>query len=111
MQHPLYAKVGTTSPTSRGRSVGIVRSRTKVTAFSFRVLKTRKFIHEIDIFHNHNTFSYRQCTTMFLKILLIKFYLITVAIFENTIILCLGGTLLFELECSYSWDDDLLVDG
>jgi hypothetical protein len=30
-QHPLTAKVGTTSPTSGGRSVGIVRSRTKAT--------------------------------------------------------------------------------
>jgi hypothetical protein len=32
-QHPLSAKVGTTSPTSGGRSVGIVRSRTKATEF------------------------------------------------------------------------------
>jgi hypothetical protein len=32
-QHPLSAKVGTTSPTSGGRSVGIVRSRTKATVF------------------------------------------------------------------------------
>jgi hypothetical protein len=30
-QHPLSAKDGTTSPTSGGRSVGIVRSRTKAT--------------------------------------------------------------------------------
>jgi hypothetical protein len=34
-QHPLSAKVATTSPTSGGRSVGIVRSRTKATEFSF----------------------------------------------------------------------------
>jgi hypothetical protein len=33
-QHPLSAKVGTTSPTSVGRSVGIVRSRTKATELS-----------------------------------------------------------------------------
>jgi hypothetical protein len=33
-QHPLSAKVGTTSPTSGGRWVGIVRSRTKATEFS-----------------------------------------------------------------------------
>ena len=32
---PLSAKVGTTSPTGGGRSVGIVRSRTKATEFSF----------------------------------------------------------------------------
>jgi len=31
---PLPAKVGTTSPTGGGRSVGIVRSRTKATEFS-----------------------------------------------------------------------------
>jgi hypothetical protein len=31
----LSAKVGTTSPTSGGRSVGIVRSRTKAMEFSF----------------------------------------------------------------------------
>jgi hypothetical protein len=31
---PLSAKVGTTLPTSGGRSVGIVRSRTKATEFS-----------------------------------------------------------------------------
>jgi hypothetical protein len=30
-----HEKVGTTSPTSGGRSVGIVRSRTKATEFSF----------------------------------------------------------------------------
>jgi hypothetical protein len=34
-QHPLSGKVGTTSPTSGGRSVGIVRSRTKATEFFF----------------------------------------------------------------------------
>jgi hypothetical protein len=34
-RHPLSAKVGTTSPTSGGRSVGIVRSWTKATEFSF----------------------------------------------------------------------------
>jgi hypothetical protein len=34
-RHLLSAKVGTTSPTSGGRSVGIVRSRTKATEFSF----------------------------------------------------------------------------
>jgi hypothetical protein len=33
-QHPPSAKVGTTSPTSGGRSVGIVRSRTKATEFT-----------------------------------------------------------------------------
>jgi hypothetical protein len=34
-QHPMFAKkVGTTSPTSGGRSVGIVRSRTKALEFS-----------------------------------------------------------------------------
>jgi hypothetical protein len=33
-QHPLSAKVGTTSPTSGGRSIGIVRSRTKATEFT-----------------------------------------------------------------------------
>jgi hypothetical protein len=35
MRHPLSAKVGTTSPTSGGRSIGILRSRTKATEFSF----------------------------------------------------------------------------
>jgi hypothetical protein len=34
-QHPLSAKVGTTSPTSGVRSVGIVRLRTKATEFFF----------------------------------------------------------------------------
>jgi hypothetical protein len=34
MQHPLSAKVGTTSPTSGGSSVGIVGSWTKATEFS-----------------------------------------------------------------------------
>jgi hypothetical protein len=34
-RHPLSAKVATTSPTSGGRSVGIVRSRTNATKFSF----------------------------------------------------------------------------
>jgi hypothetical protein len=37
-QHPLCAEVGTTSQTSGGRSVGIVRSRTKTTEFSFSVV-------------------------------------------------------------------------
>jgi hypothetical protein len=32
-QHPLSAKVGTTSPTSGSRSVSIVRSRTEATEF------------------------------------------------------------------------------
>jgi hypothetical protein len=32
-QHPVLAKVGTTSPTSGGRSVGIVRLRTRATFF------------------------------------------------------------------------------
>jgi hypothetical protein len=32
-QHPLYAKVGTSSPTIGGRSVGIVRCRTEATEF------------------------------------------------------------------------------
>jgi hypothetical protein len=36
-RHPLSTKVGTTSQTSGGRSVGIVRSRTKATEFSLRV--------------------------------------------------------------------------
>ena len=35
---PLSAKVGTTSPTGGGRSVGIVRSRTKATEFSFSLV-------------------------------------------------------------------------
>jgi hypothetical protein len=43
-QHPLSAKVGTTSPTSGGRSVGIVCSRTKATGFSFIVCSRRKFL-------------------------------------------------------------------
>jgi hypothetical protein len=34
-RHPLFAKVGLTSPTSGARSVGIVRLRTKATGFSF----------------------------------------------------------------------------
>jgi hypothetical protein len=33
-RRPLFAKVGTTSPASGGRSVGTVRSRTKATEFS-----------------------------------------------------------------------------
>jgi hypothetical protein len=37
-RHPLSAKVGTTSPASGGRSVGIVRSRTKATEFSFSLI-------------------------------------------------------------------------
>jgi hypothetical protein len=37
-QHPLSAKVGTTSPRSGGRSVGIVRWRTKATEFFFFLL-------------------------------------------------------------------------
>jgi hypothetical protein len=37
-RHPLSAKVGTTSPRSGGRSVGIVRSRTKATVFSFSLV-------------------------------------------------------------------------
>jgi hypothetical protein len=40
-QHPLSAKVGTTSPTSGDRSVGIVRYRNKSTkVFFFRILPT-----------------------------------------------------------------------
>jgi hypothetical protein len=35
-QHPLSAKLGTTSPTRGGRSVGIVRSRTKAMEFFFK---------------------------------------------------------------------------
>jgi hypothetical protein len=36
MRHPLSAKkVGATSPTSGGRSVGIVHSQTKATQFTF----------------------------------------------------------------------------
>jgi hypothetical protein len=35
MRHPLSIKVGPTSPTSGGRSVGIVHSRTKATELSF----------------------------------------------------------------------------
>jgi hypothetical protein len=38
-QHPLSAKVGTTSPTSGGRSVGIVRSRAKATEFILEFMK------------------------------------------------------------------------
>jgi hypothetical protein len=33
MWHPLSAKIGTNSPTSSGRSVGIVRSQTQATEF------------------------------------------------------------------------------
>jgi hypothetical protein len=39
-KHSLSAKVGTTSPTSGGRSVGIVRSRTKATEFSFSPMQS-----------------------------------------------------------------------
>jgi hypothetical protein len=38
--HPLSAKVGTSSPKIGGRSVGIVRSRTKPTVFSFSLVET-----------------------------------------------------------------------
>jgi hypothetical protein len=34
MRHPLYAKVGITTPTSGGRSVGVVRVRTQATKIS-----------------------------------------------------------------------------
>jgi hypothetical protein len=37
-RHPLSAKVGTKSPSGCGRSVGIVRLRTKTTEFSFSFL-------------------------------------------------------------------------
>jgi hypothetical protein len=37
-QHPISAKVGTTSPTSGDRSAGIVRLRTKATEFSLILL-------------------------------------------------------------------------
>jgi hypothetical protein len=37
-QHPLSAKVDTTSPTSGGRSIGIVCSRSKATEFNLVVL-------------------------------------------------------------------------
>jgi hypothetical protein len=50
-QHPLFAKVGTTSPTSGGRSVGIVRSRTKAREFSF--------FRSVALKH-HSSLSYTQ---------------------------------------------------
>jgi hypothetical protein len=37
-RHPLSAKVGTTSPTNGGRSIGILRSRTKDTDFLFHMV-------------------------------------------------------------------------
>jgi hypothetical protein len=49
-QHPLSAKVGTNSPTSGGRSVGVVRSLTEATAFSFSlVLLYLHFLYFITI--------------------------------------------------------------
>jgi hypothetical protein len=42
---PFYPqKLSLTSPTGGGRSVGIVRSRTKATVFSFLVLCTSAFV-------------------------------------------------------------------
>jgi hypothetical protein len=46
MQHHLSAKVAPTLPTSDGRSVGIVRSRTKAMEF---VLFVRFFFFALDI--------------------------------------------------------------
>jgi hypothetical protein len=46
MQHPLSTKVGTTSPTSGGRSVGIVRLRTKATEFFFFMVKYTWMAHK-----------------------------------------------------------------
>jgi hypothetical protein len=44
--HPLTAKVGNTSPTSGGRSVGIVRSRTHASEFSFLDIESHCRIFE-----------------------------------------------------------------
>jgi hypothetical protein len=41
----VVAKVSTTSPTSSGRSVGIVRSQTKATEFSFSLVYVRMWEH------------------------------------------------------------------
>jgi hypothetical protein len=46
LENPLPAKVGTTSPTSGGRWVGIVRLRTKATEFGFSLL----YYNESDFF-------------------------------------------------------------
>ena len=62
---PLYPqKLALTSPTGGGRSVGIVRSRTKATEFSFLVLvllKLRvhfKLIYYVCKQHNENVISF-----------------------------------------------------
>jgi hypothetical protein len=41
-RHPPSANVGTTSPTNGGRSVGIVRSRARVTKFSFNITERKR---------------------------------------------------------------------
>jgi hypothetical protein len=51
-RHPLSAKVITTSPTRGGRSVGIVRSRTKATKFS--LVTTRASHCMTPSVHNYN---------------------------------------------------------
>jgi hypothetical protein len=49
--HPLSANLALTSPTSDGRSVGRVRSRTQATKFSFFSLVRNKFRHHSYISH------------------------------------------------------------
>jgi hypothetical protein len=54
MWHPLSTKVGTTSPTSGGCSVGIVRSRTKATEFCFSWLRKTGITFAVSLLWVHS---------------------------------------------------------
>jgi hypothetical protein len=60
-QHPLSAKVGTTSPRSGGRSVGMVHWRTKATEFFFNIFFCFPFDLCVcvtnELFHTDGNFS------------------------------------------------------
>jgi hypothetical protein len=76
--HPQSAKVGTTSPTSGGRSVRIVHSRTKATEITFSFFRSLRFLdltvkvqsgnfNCIQIFHDR---SHYVCKTIILHVAL-----------------------------------------
>jgi len=55
---PLYPQMlALTSPTGGGRSVGIVRVRTKATEFSFSYILSVFFSSKCSSFHNSNVFD------------------------------------------------------
>jgi hypothetical protein len=65
MWHPLSAKVGTNSPKSGGRLVGIVRSRTQATEFNLYAVMLHCSIplHPVHVLFNYPVPSHVQLTT------------------------------------------------